>query len=232
MNKQDIINIILAVVSLAALYIALTKCNRDNFTMTVSVPTETIQNTLLTSDSQSITSYDVPIGSILIWPSTEVSSLPTGWLFCDGSTFTIGANTYTLPNLCGKFVVGAGAGKNSGSPLVSSYNIGNSGGEEAHRLTIDEIPAHQHDYDVVPSDIEPNYNNPNYGGVYKASDVEFATTYFSGGRFDDSPMDLLNTTNPHNNLPPYLALAYIIKVSNGPVSNAGKVQGNGMNNSS
>jgi len=69
----------------------------------------------------------LPVGSIQIWPT---DTPPDGWLICDGTSFN--ATTYptlntilggnTLPDLIGRFALGAGE-RNEGSnhPLLSIY---------------------------------------------------------------------------------------------------------------
>ena len=59
------------------------------------------------------------------------TSIPTGWLLCNGSNNT--------PDLRNRFIVGAG----------SSYSVGATGGEATHTLTIDEMPSHSHNLDAT-----------------------------------------------------------------------------------
>lgn len=59
------------------------------------------------------------------------TSIPTGWLLCNGSNNT--------PDLRNRFIVGAG----------SSYSVGATGGEATHTLTIDEMPSHSHELDAT-----------------------------------------------------------------------------------
>ena len=140
-----------------------------------------------------------PTGSIIMYGA---ATAPTGWLLCDGSavsrttyadlfaiigtTFGVGngSTTFNLPDLRDRFVVGAG----------TSYNNNDTGGEATHVLTIDEMPAHSHGI----------YIGPQAGGGRPA-------TYHT-----DSYNQQINTTSvgggqPHNNLPPYIGLTFIIK---------------------
>lgn len=56
--------------------------------------------------------------------------------------------TFTLPDMRGRVPLGAGAGVG-----LSSYALGDLVGVENHQLTIDEIPAHSHDYASPTADI-------------------------------------------------------------------------------
>ena len=65
----------------------------------------------------------VPVGGIIMWSGSDI---PTSWALCNGSNGT--------PDLSGKFVLG----------MSASHSIGQTGGEEIHTLSIDEMPAHTH----------------------------------------------------------------------------------------
>lgn len=70
-----------------------------------------------------------------------------GWAICNGVTQTKPGTTnktITPPNLLDRFVVGAG----------DTYDVGDTGGENTHVLTVAEIPAHEHEI------IDPGHNHP------------------------------------------------------------------------
>lgn len=147
----------------------------------------------------------VPKGGIIMW-SGAVDQIPDGWALCDGNNGT--------PDLRDRFVLGAG----------NKYNKGDIGGEAMHTLTIAEMPSHTHIQNphshqtiagfesfigVNPGDTNRNlvyYNASGTGNVANAapsvtytSEVTATNQYTGGGQ-------------PHNNMPPYYALAYIMKL--------------------
>ena len=81
--------------------------------------------------------------------------------------------------------------------------MNNSGGEEKHKLTEDEMPSHDHSISCDGYDNE--YNNQGFdlgGGTYKItkdSGIMTKTTYTGNNQ-------------KHNNMPPFYTLAYIIKI--------------------
>ncbi len=121
----------------------------------------------------------------------NVDSLPKGIIVMwSGSISDIPSDwalcdgTKGTPNLTDKFIVGAG----------NNYTVDATGGEAEHVLTEDEMPAHTHNYNSVAwRDI---FDGGNMWSPY-ASGAE-ASTSTGGGQ-------------AHNNLPPYYALAYIMK---------------------
>jgi microcystin-dependent protein len=88
------------------------------------------------------------------------------------------------PDLRDRFIVGAGA----------SYALGDTGGEAFHTLTIAEMPSHTHGGTAA---VHPGPNAADGVGASKAWNQPTAAT--GGGQ-------------PHENRPPYYALAYIMKL--------------------
>lgn len=149
-----------------------------------------------------------PTGSIIIFAGTTA---PTGWLLCDGSAVmrtrysvlfgvigtTFGAGdtttTFNVPDLRQKTIVGVGTN------TTNNYALGGTGGEENHTLTVNEIPAHTH---TVSAPVTQNGSNFTGGGGVSSiqpGDSPLTTTPTGGGA-------------AHNNMPPYMALNYIIKI--------------------
>ena len=139
----------------------------------------------------------------LVLPYTGQTA-PAGYLLCDGTTFS--ASDY--PQLAA--VIGTTYGGTSANPAVpnlkkkfpfgssGSYPVGSTGGEEEHVLTWNEMPAHTHN-------------------VYGRADRKQGTAAAIR-----EPTEAVNGSNntvtsssggsaAHNNMPPYLALHYIIK---------------------
>ena len=140
----------------------------------------------------------IPIGGIIMWSGT-IATIPTGWNLCNGSNGT--------PNLTSRFIVGAsddaGTGEtfNADTGAISGvYAPGNTGGETAHKLTIAEMPAHNH---TIRND-----NNNQNGPIPNGGDGSGAST-------TNNPAYISNTggDNYHENRPKYYALAFIMRTS-------------------
>lgn len=125
----------------------------------------------------------IPPGAIILYSG---STIPDGWALCDGNNGT--------PDLTDRFVIGAG----------KSYQVNDTGGEAEHTLTIDELPEHSF---TLPGD--PIINSTANGTVTLGVGGYFTTT---------RKFETLNTTDTigsgvaHNNMPPYYALCYIMKI--------------------
>lgn len=158
-----------------------------------------------------------PVGSISMW---YTSTAPTDWLICDGTTFSatdypdlntlLGGNT--LPDLKGRMPVGVGQQSNTKWDSAAetytadgtNFALTDSGGTEDHRLIAGELPKHKHSV-VNIGGAEADSGD---GGTY--SPVINTTGYTSDDLFEGSGNSAVTEDQPHNNLPPYLALNFII----------------------
>ena len=122
----------------------------------------------------------IPTGVIVIWSGAD-DNIPSGWHICDGTDGT--------PDLTDKFVLGAG----------TTHSVGDTGGEETHKLTVEEIPEHYHTVDANASETT---SGQMHGAVIIKSDgaIKRASSEVGGNK-------------SHNNMPPYYTLCYIMKMS-------------------
>jgi len=143
----------------------------------------------------------LPSGFIGMW-SGSIASIPSGWALCNGSNGT--------PDLRNRFIVGAG----------STYAVDATGGSAdaivvSHTHTATSVvtdPGHNHAYSQAAA-ISPGSGGSLGGGdgnlnttisfniPNKNTGITVATTNASAG-----------TSGTNANLPPYYALAYIMKV--------------------
>jgi len=128
----------------------------------------------------------VPIGGIIMW-SGAVNAVPAGFALCDGN--------FGTPNLVNRFIVGAGG----------SYGVGATGGEATVTLTEAQMPSHTHANGNSMSSVA--FNNRWYGNYGAGSGPGL-------GPIGGTPLVQYTGGNqPHENRPPYYALAYIMRIS-------------------
>lgn len=138
---------------------------------------------------------------------------PKGWALCNGQLLPINQNqalfsilgtnyggdgriTFGLPNLQGRMPVHNGPG----------FVLGEVGGETIHTLTPSELPAHNHL--PVGSSGAPTAGSP-AGNIWASG---------NGNPFDSSVNTSMNPaailpaggSQPHDNMPPYLVLNFVI----------------------
>jgi microcystin-dependent protein len=136
-------------------------------------------------------------GMIMLW-SGSVASIPSGWLLCDGSSST--------PDLRNRFVVGAG----------STYSVGGTGGS-ADAIVV----SHTHSASSSSSVSDPGHRHglggTGGGDVTFASNTvqttdKFTATATTGISVSTSTsIGSTGSSGTNANLPPYYALAYIMK---------------------
>ncbi|MBO6581147.1 MAG: tail fiber protein [Thalassospira sp.] len=149
----------------------------------------------------------LPVATILPFAG---SVAPEGFMICDGAEllaadyadlftaigtiYGVGqaAGSFKLPDLCGRAPIGAGQGDG-----LTDRVIGAVDGEEAHQLTIDEMPSH-------------NHNNALVGATQQLFGMVNDPKYHNSGPFGQLESD--GGDQPHNNMQPFLVVNYIIKV--------------------
>lgn len=185
---------------------------------------------------------EVYLGTVMGWAPNFA---PKGWMFCKGQILSVsqysalfsllgtnyggdGQNTFALPNLQSRVIVGAGTG-----PGLSPYVLGQVAGSESVTLSETQMPAHIHSGQV--SGISLNASSANSDTSTPAGGSSIAVPGTLSGRdftstlgFNSAAPDVtLNAASigngtvttsaaggnqPHSNVQPYLALNYIIAV--------------------
>lgn len=157
----------------------------------------------------------IPTGLIAMWSGAVV---PTGWALCDGTGGT--------PDLRGKFILGSSAsyalGSSGGSLTTSSNGTHNhttsSAGSHNHTgstggtaLTYSQIPPHTHTLDGAGSGVESGgeYSPTTGSGTATGTAQTHSHSISSDGAHSHVVGD--SGAHTHTILPPYYALAYIIK---------------------
>lgn len=159
----------------------------------------------------------VPPGTVTAFAG---KTAPNGWLMCDGQSYSIAnyrdlynaigttyggyGQSFQVPDLRGRFPVG----KDSGT----FANLGGKGGEEQHTLTVAEMPAHQHSgNDRAWHDKQKRNGQQWFVGLTHDRGSWMSNAANDGLTNQDTETGTTGGNQPHNNLPPYISLNYIIK---------------------
>lgn len=145
---------------------------------------------------------------------------PTGWALCNGQLLSIAQNTalfsllgttyggdgqttFALPNLQGRMPIHQGSGSG-----LSPRSIGESGGAEAVTLSVSEMPPHNHllsgtdkvatSRDVANNTLARSWPGPAYRPEPATVVAHASSISSTGGGL------------PHDNMPPFLAVNFII----------------------
>lgn len=138
-----------------------------------------------------------PKGFIGIW-SGATNKIPAGWALCNGENGTPDLRDRFVVGAGGEYTVGAMGGNNSQTVTISGQ-----AGETT--LTIAQIPRHNHGVSGWVADaVGENIALTNQSGRYSGS------TLYAGG--SGSHSHSISGESTFTTLPPYYALAYIMKV--------------------
>ena len=140
-------------------------------------------------------------GMIMMW-SGSIATIPSGWVLCDGTNST--------PDLRNRFVVGAGdtysvdgTGGSADAIVVSHTHTGttNGGGSHTHTLDGEAIYGQAVDGTGTPSS--------GFTGGYPLGQINGINSV--GNHTHSFTTNSTGSSGTNKNLPPYYALAYIMK---------------------
>lgn len=143
------------------------------------------------------------------------SFAPRGWAFCDGQLMMISQNqalfsllgttyggdgrtTFALPDLRGRTPVHPNPG--------NGITLGQVAGAEAHTLTANEMPLHNH---LAMADSNMATQKTPVGNVWAA---QSANSYGAAvaGAMNPTALTPAGESQPHDNMQPYLVLHFCI----------------------
>ena len=148
---------------------------------------------------------------------------PKGWALCDGQLMPISQNTalfsllgttyggngtsnFALPNLQGCAPLQPGQG-----PGLSLYDLGETGGEQTVTLLQTDLASHSHNVGAATTGGLPSPANNVWASGLKGHPGAYAASG-SGTNVQMNPfaMSIAGGNQPHNNMPPFLGLTFII----------------------
>lgn len=182
--------------------------NIKTFLKSPIVPTPTSETQV--ANKAYVDNKSIPTGLISMW-SGSTATIPSGWALCDGANGT--------PNLQDRFVIGAG----------SAYAVGTTGGskdaivvshthtQEAHNhtATTSSAGAHTHTYTALGAGSFDGGGDGNYEGMAYGTKTTSSAGAHTHTLTTNTVTPTINSTGSNGtnaNLPPYYALAYIMKI--------------------
>jgi hypothetical protein len=142
----------------------------------------------------------IPLGGIIMWSGT-IATIPTGWALCNGLNGT--------PDLTNSFIIGASTDVlGASNTTVTGANTKTGGTKDA--VVVDHThgitdPGHRH---VIPTNNTADGSgdrSPENSGTDLTRLTSFATTGIT--------INSAGVSGTNQNLPPYYALAYIMRTS-------------------
>jgi microcystin-dependent protein len=175
-----------------------TKANSASpaFTGTPTGPTATAGTNTTQLATTAFVNALFPAGIIAMW-SGVISNIPTGWYLCNGSNGT--------PDLRNKFIIGAYLDDTVAKTTVTGSNTQTGGTKDAVNV--------EHTHTATDSGHTHTYPRPVNSGGFLGGTSSFSIG--STGTTDSSTANITvasaGVSGTNQNLPPYFALAFIMK---------------------
>jgi len=161
------------------------------------------------------------VGEIRIFTG---SFAPKGWAFCNGQVLPIAQNTpifsllqttyggdgittFALPDLRGRAPLHAGQGNG-----LTPRSLGATGGQASVALSAAQMPIHSHTARARSGAGDQNSPAGNVwaAGVGRRGQAFYATAPGASPAMSAAALGPAGGAQPHNNMPPYLTLNFII----------------------
>jgi len=147
---------------------------------------------------------------------------PADWMFCDGRSLPISRyqalfsllgttfggdhqTTFNLPDLRGRIAIGSGQG-----PGLPNYPQGQKGGVEQVTLTVAQLPAHNH---TIKASSDSSVSTPANNFIGPVDDRFKGFDLTPEASLNAAALSKVGSSQPHNNLPPYLVTNWCICVN-------------------
>jgi len=149
---------------------------------------------------------------------------PRGWALCNGQFLPINQNqalfsllgttyggngqtTFALPDLRGNVPLHMGSG----------HTLGERAGQQAHTLTMSEMPAHPHDFSsntcVQSASANATAGIPTSNYWANSGRAAYSTGGVSLGAMNPAAVTNVGGSQPHQNMQPYLVLSFCIALT-------------------
>jgi microcystin-dependent protein len=142
---------------------------------------------------------------------------PKGWTMCNGQLLPINQNqaifsllgttyggdgrvNFGLPDLRGRVPIHFGAG----------HTLGERGGEEAHTVSIAELPTHNHPISAATAQEDATKPSGNLMGTTTGTLTIYTTKHTIPVTMDPAVMPNLGGSQAHENRQPFLTLNWVI----------------------
>ena len=147
----------------------------------------------------------IPIGGIIMWSGT-IATIPSNWRLCDGSNNT--------PNLTNKFIIGAIIDASSVAQTnITSVNTITGGTKDA--VVVQHSHTASSDSQRPPFGITETGYADGPGGYFHRVRIGNVTLFegLNGYHSHTITVDQQGVSGTNQNLPPYYALAFIMRIS-------------------
>lgn len=142
---------------------------------------------------------------------------PKGWALCNGQLLPINQNqalfsllgttfggdgrvNFALPDLRGRAPIHVGSG----------HTLGERGGEQAHTLSIAELPTHVHNVNLSNNPGNPEFAGNNYMLSHSGDEKHFTTTGTHIQALHASTITNTGGSQAHLNMQPFITLSFCI----------------------
>jgi len=146
----------------------------------------------------------LPANIVIVW-SGAIVDIPDGWFLCNGTNGTPDLRNRFSVGSGSKYLLDEGGGTKDAVNVSHTHSVSNTNTDGNHLHSVTGVTGRQDNFGPTPG---PRYFEAAYGAAESTAPLSLST---NGNHSHSVVIGTTGESGTNKNMPPYYALAYIMK---------------------